>query len=72
MAGLGDALVRQRLVRISGRAGEVTDAGLERCRSEDIDFSVARAADDAEGTGVLRPARRQGSLLTMGKHRPAM
>lgn len=39
---LGDALVRQRLVRISGRAGEITDAGLEWCRSEDIDFSVAR------------------------------
>jgi len=39
---LGDALVRQRLVRISGRAGEITDAGLEWCRSEDIDFSAAR------------------------------
>jgi len=39
---LGDALVRQRLVRINGRAGEITDTGLEWCRSEDIDFNVAR------------------------------
>jgi DNA-binding transcriptional ArsR family regulator len=40
---LGDALVRQRLVRIGGRSGEVTDRGLEWCRSENIDFSAARS-----------------------------
>jgi DNA-binding transcriptional ArsR family regulator len=40
---LGEALVRQRLVRISGRVGEVTDGGLEWCRSENVDFSPARS-----------------------------
>jgi DNA-binding transcriptional ArsR family regulator len=40
---LGDALVRQRLVRISGRAGEITEGGLAWCRSEQIDFNAARS-----------------------------
>jgi DNA-binding transcriptional ArsR family regulator len=40
---LGDALVRQRLVRISGRAGEITEDGLAWCRSEQIDFNAARS-----------------------------
>jgi len=40
---LGNALVRQRLVRISGQAGEVTDGGLAWCRSENIDFNTQRS-----------------------------
>src|SRR6185369_9480174 len=38
---LADALVRQRLVRISGRTGEITDSGLLWRRSEQIDFNGA-------------------------------
>ena len=40
---LCDALVRQRMVRISGRAGEITDSGRLWCRSEQIDFDAARS-----------------------------
>jgi len=35
---LCDALVRRKLVAISGRAGEVTKRGLAWCQSEEIDF----------------------------------
>jgi DNA-binding transcriptional ArsR family regulator len=36
---LCDALVRGKLVAISGRTGEVTERGLAWCRSEKIDFT---------------------------------
>jgi DNA-binding transcriptional ArsR family regulator len=40
---LGDALVRRKLVSVSGRAGEVTERGLLWCQSEDIDFNPSRS-----------------------------
>ena len=40
---LGEALVRRRLVSVSGRAGEVTARGLAWCKSEDIDFNPQRS-----------------------------
>jgi DNA-binding transcriptional ArsR family regulator len=40
---LGDALVRRRLVVVSGRTGQVTETGLAWCRSENIDFNPSRS-----------------------------
>jgi DNA-binding transcriptional ArsR family regulator len=40
---LGDALVRRRLVVVSGRTGLVTETGLAWCRSESIDFNPSRS-----------------------------
>jgi len=40
---LCDALVRRKLVVVSGRSGHVTDRGLDWCRSEAIEFRPSRA-----------------------------
>jgi hypothetical protein len=40
---LCEALIRRKLVVISGRTGHVTDEGFAWCRSEAIDFKPARA-----------------------------
>ena len=39
---LRDALLRRGFISISGRAGQVTERGLNWCRSENIDFNASR------------------------------
>lgn len=40
---LSEALTRRKFVMLSGRDGEVTQAGIDWCRAEHVDFSPARA-----------------------------